>query len=80
MKASQADAKAVFDLDGATCPSCAYTIEHLGRKLDGVCDIHVDVNSATLEVDYAQASESQVLQGIPEIVRRIGYNASLRKA
>ncbi len=72
--------KAVFDLDGATCPSCAYTIEHLGRKLDGVRDVYVDVNEATVEVDYAQAAESEVLAAIPEIVRRIGYSAALRSS
>ncbi len=70
--------KAVFDLDGATCPSCAYAIEHLGRKLAGVRDVHVDVNEATVEVDYAGEVESEVLAAIPEIVRRIGYSAGLR--
>jgi copper chaperone CopZ len=70
--------KAVFDLDGATCPSCAYTIEHLGRKLEGVRDVYVDVNEATVEVDYAEKAEGEVLAAIPEIVRRIGYSAALR--
>ncbi len=75
---SEDRARAVYDLDGGTCPSCAYTIEHLGRKLAGVRDVFVDVNASTLEVEYEQAAEPEVLAGIPEIVRRIGYNAARR--
>jgi copper chaperone CopZ len=70
--------KALFDLDGATCPSCAYAIEHLGRKLEGVSKVYVDVNAATVEVEYAQSAQGEVLAAIPEIVRRIGYSAALR--
>ena len=75
---NQGTARAVYDLDGGTCTSCAYTIEHLGRKLSGVRDIFVDVNAATLAVDYEPAAERAVLDGIPEIVRRIGYTAARR--
>jgi copper chaperone CopZ len=67
--------RAVFTLDGGTCPSCAYTIEHLGRKVEGVRDIFVDVNESRLQVDYSPAAENEVLEAIPRIVGRIGYKA-----
>jgi copper chaperone CopZ len=69
---------AVFDLDGASCMSCAYTIEHLGRKLGGVQDIYVDAKTKTIRVQYDSETGGESLKTIPEIVRRIGYNASLR--
>jgi copper chaperone CopZ len=80
MKAPENDGvtKAVYDLDGGTCPSCAYTIEHLGRKVAGVREVFVDVNAATLEVDYDACAEGEVLEAIPQIVRRIGYSAARR--
>jgi copper chaperone CopZ len=33
---------AVLDLEGAHCAFCVYTIEHLGRKVQGVKDIKVN--------------------------------------
>lgn len=71
--------RAVFDLNGGTCPSCAYAIEHLGRKLEGVRDVFVDCGGATIEVEYDGIREGEIVQAIPEIVRRIGYAASLRQ-
>ena len=68
----------VFDLDGGTCASCAYALEHLGRKLAGVRDVRVDVNESTLEVDCAGEVNEQVIAAMTEIVRRIGYRAALR--
>jgi copper chaperone CopZ len=69
---------ATFDLDGATCMSCMYTIEHLGRKLLGVHDVYVNVKDRTIEVQYDAAKGRRALEEIPEIVRRIGYDARLR--
>jgi copper chaperone CopZ len=74
----KAGQKAVFDLNGATCMSCMYTIEHLGRKLDGVRDVYVNVKDGIIEVEYDPEQRQSALEGIPEIVRRIGYQATLR--
>ncbi|GEM_PF-668538 len=68
--------KAVLDLEGAHCASCAYTIEHLGRKVEGVKDIRVVTATGEAHVEYEGNPGS--LERIVEIVKRIGYNASIR--
>ncbi len=67
---------AVIDLEGARCASCAYTIEHLGRKIQGIHHIHVDALKGEIHVDYEGNPES--LKSVTEIVHRIGYNAVIR--
>ncbi len=67
---------AVLDLKGARCASCAYTIEHLGRKVQGVRDIRVITDKGEVHVEYEGNSGS--LERIVEIVKRIGYSASIR--
>jgi cation transport ATPase len=64
---------AVFRLHGATCPSCAMTIEKYGRKLEGVEDIRVDASTEEIRVSYSGSEE--VLQEIPKIVKQLGYKA-----
>ena len=66
--------RAVLDLQGAHCASCAYTIEHLGRKVSGVKDIRVVTATGEIHVQYDGNPAS--LEGIVEIVKRIGYKAS----
>lgn len=68
--------RAVLDLEGAHCTSCAYTIEHLGRKVEGVKEIRVVTDTGEAHVDYDGNPSS--LERIVEIVKRIGYNASIR--
>lgn len=68
--------KAIIDLKGASCASCAYTIEHLGRKIQGVRDVRVDTGNHQIQVEYEGNPGS--LERIVEIVKRIGYNASIR--
>ena len=68
--------KAILDLEGAHCASCAYTIEHLGRKVDGVRDIRVVTATGEAHVEYEGNPGS--LERIVEIVKRIGYNATIR--
>jgi hypothetical protein len=60
--------------------SCAYTIEHLGRRLTGVKDIYVDARASTIQLDYDPNDGREALKAIPEIVQRIGYNAVLRSS
>jgi copper chaperone CopZ len=67
---------AILDLNGATCASCVYAIEHLGRKVDGVNEIAVDAALKEIRVDYQGNPGS--LERIAEIVRRLGYEAKIR--
>jgi copper chaperone CopZ len=66
----------VFDVNGATCPSCAFTIERAGRRVPGVRDVRVDVNSHEIRVRYDGSPAA--LDGVKDIVRRLGYLATLR--
>jgi copper chaperone CopZ len=66
----------VFDVNGATCPSCAFTIERAGRRVPGVSDIRVDVTTHEIRVSYDGTPAA--LDGVKDIVRRLGYLATLR--
>jgi len=68
---------AVIELNGAHCTSCAYTIEHLGRKIQGIHHIHVDASKSEIHIDYEGNLEA--LESVTEIVHRIGYKAVVRK-
>jgi Cu+-exporting ATPase len=67
---------AILDLKGAHCASCAYAIEHLGRKVQGVSGVTVDAAAQEIRVEYEGNPGS--LEGIAEIVRRLGYEAQVR--
>lgn len=69
---------AIFDVDGASCAGCVFTIEHAGRKLRGVKDVRVD--AATRQIHVCYEGEPAVLDGIVSIVTRIGYTATLKTA
>lgn len=68
---------AVLDLDGATCTSCVYTIEKVGRKFNGVSDIFVDRASQTINLEYN--GDETIIDQLVTIVDRIGYTATLRE-
>ena len=70
------DKTAILDLNGATCASCVYAIEHLGRKVQGVTEVSVNPALKEVRVDYEGNPGS--LERIVEIVRRLGYDASIR--
>ncbi|MBN1837115.1 MAG: cation transporter [Spirochaetales bacterium] len=70
------DKTAILDLEGAHCASCAYTIEHLGRKVEGVNSVKVDTAAHEVRVVYQGNPGS--LERIAEIVRRLGYDAKVR--
>jgi len=67
---------AILDLNGATCASCVYAIEHLGRKVQGVTDIAVNAALKEIRVEYEGNPGS--LERIAEIVHRLGYEATIR--
>ena len=68
--------RATIRTDGANCPSCAFTIEHLGRKVQGVHDVKVDTVLRAIHVEYEGNPGS--LERIAEIVRRLGYTAEIQ--
>ena len=67
---------AILDLEGADCASCAYAIEHTGRKVKGVSDVYVDINAGEARVEYA--GDTGALEKITHIVRSLGYDAKIR--
>jgi copper chaperone CopZ len=75
MKSKGSDTRqGVLDVQGANCPSCAFTIEKLGRKVRGVTEVRVDVTRNEIRVDYDGAPGT--LESIAGIVGRLGYQAS----
>jgi len=73
---TMSDKTAILDVNGANCASCAYAIEHLGRKIQGVTDIKVDAANQEIQVWYGGNPGS--LERISEVVRRLGYEARVR--
>lgn len=73
---AMSDKTAILDVNGATCASCVYAIEHLGRKVQGVSDIKVDAAHQEIRVGYEGNPGS--LERISEVVRRLGYEAKVR--
>jgi copper chaperone CopZ len=67
---------AILDVNGANCASCAYAIEHLGRKVQGVTEIKLDAAHGEIHVRYQGNPGS--LERISEVVSRLGYEASVR--
>ena len=65
----------IVALKGAHCASCAYTIEHLGRKIKGITTIKVNTAEQKAYIEY-EGSE-QVLDKIVGIVDKIGYSAQV---
>ncbi len=67
--------KALIDVDGATCTSCVYTIEHVGAKINGVVDCYVDRNTSQIQLEYDGRDET--IDEIVKLVDKIGYSAVL---
>jgi copper chaperone CopZ len=67
--------KGILKLDGAHCGSCAFTIEHAGRKVKGVSSIRVFSGEGRVEVEYD--GEPSVLDKIAAIVDTIGHSAEV---
>ncbi len=67
-------------LQGATCPSCAYSIEHYGRKLSGIEDIKVDAGLSEVRVDmnvHDDEAQDALLNKLIKMIQSIGYDASI---
>ena len=65
--------KGILKLDGAHCASCAYTIEHVGRKIAGIKEVLVRAGEQKVYVDYE--GDESVLDKVADIVKTIGYSA-----
>ena len=63
----------ILELEGAHCASCAFTIEHVGRKIKGIDEVLVKASEGRVYVDYS-GSEG-VLNKVADIVKNIGYEA-----
>jgi copper chaperone CopZ len=59
----------VLDVEGAHCPSCAFTLEKLGRRVPGVREVRVDYDGAPGTLERFMA-----------IVVNLGYSATVRQA
>ena len=63
----------ILELEGAHCGSCAFTIEHVGRKIRGIEEVFVKASEGRVYVDYSGSEE--VLNKVADIVKKIGYEA-----
>jgi cation transport ATPase len=70
--------EAILDVAGADCVTCVHAIEHGGAKIEGVKDIRVDAAKHEIRVVYDDGVE--VPRKIEDLVSRLGYKATLRKA
>ena len=66
---------AKLGLTGADCATCAFTIEHFGRRLEGVRDVFVDTSQKAILVEYSGSAD--VLEEIVHAVKRMGYDAAI---
>lgn len=69
-----------LDLKGATCASCAFTIERTGRKLDGVEDVHVDAADSKVEVTFTEShaeKQREALKRIQKVIKLLGYDSDI---
>lgn len=67
-------------IEGATCPSCAYTIERVGRKLKGVEDVYVNSALSRVDIDFTvddSGIQNAALDRLVHVVRQLGYDASI---
>lgn len=70
--------RGIMDVDGATCTSCVYTIEHVGSKLEGV--YQCEVNRKTSQIELLYDGNPETLDRVKELVSRIGYTAEVNSA
>ena len=70
--------EAILAVAGADCATSVHAIEHGGAKIEGVKDIRVDAAKHEIRVVYDDGVE--VPRKIEDLVSRLGYKATLRKA
>jgi copper chaperone CopZ len=65
--------RAVLKLNGATCPSCIFAIEYVGRKISGVKTIEIDPIRKTINLDYT--GNSGIVGELQDVIDKLGYSA-----
>lgn len=70
------EGKAVFNVGSAGCFSCKLAIEHAGRRIAGIEQIDFDITTHRISVVY-DTDKQEALDQLKEIVRKIGYEATL---
>lgn len=70
-------AKAVFNMEPFTCPSCIKKIEGTVAKVDGVNDVKVLFNSGRVRIDFDEAKTSA--EALENTVVRLGYPVLSKK-
>lgn len=66
---------AILKVEGAHCASCAYAIEHAGRRVSGVEDVRVDIARHEIRIEYNGVAET--LTRFQEVVRTIGCEMAI---
>lgn len=68
---------ATLDLVGATCTSCVFGIEHMGRRIKGVEEIEVDRTNGEIRLEFD--GNPATVEKIVQFVQAIGYEARPRE-
>ena len=69
--------KQKFTVTGMTCSACSAHVDKAVRKLDGVCDVNVNLLGGSMTVDWDGALTTEQ---IVSAVEKAGYGASLPAA
>lgn len=70
----QGEHDAAWSVDGMTCVACAWLIEEVARKHDGVRDVRVDLLEQRMELRFADDAK---LSEIAREIARFGYGVAL---
>ncbi len=63
MKANQ---QATFDVQGMTCGSCVWHINHALQDVDGVCHVDVSLREGKVRVTHEGAHVEEILKALAE--------------
>jgi cation transport ATPase len=63
----------LLDMLGFGCASCAYTIEKMGRKIEGVREIRVNLAEQRIRVVH-DGDRAAIIRQLGDVVRRIGHD------
>lgn len=68
----------LLDMLGFGCASCAYTIEKVGRRIQGVKSIRVDLAEQLIRIVH-DGDEKAITEEITSMVHRIGHDVRVRE-
>ncbi len=73
MSAQARIVQAVADIDGLTCPFCAFGAEKQLKKVEGVREVKVDVDEGTATL-IAKSDQSLDVEKIPRAIKAAGFS------